>query len=33
VIRWDGDPGEQRLTFRSAWLAWKAARRLRELTG
>ena len=31
VIRWEGDPGEQRLTFRSAWLAWKAARRFREL--
>jgi hypothetical protein len=33
VIRWDGDPGEQRLTFRSAWLAWKAAGRLRGLMG
>jgi hypothetical protein len=31
VLRFDGDPGEQRLTFRSAWLAWKAARRFREL--
>ena len=31
VIRWDGDPGEQRLTFRSSWLAWQAARKLREL--
>ena len=40
VIRWEseaddaGRPGEldeQRLTFRSAWLAWKAARRFREL--
>jgi len=28
VLRWDGDTqAEQRLTFRSAWLAWKAARR------
>ena len=42
VIRWDGDArdpehpdglDEQRLTFRSAWLAWKAARRFRELMG
>ena len=41
VIRWEseadaGRPGEldeQRLTFRSAWLAWKAARRFRELIG
>jgi hypothetical protein len=31
VIRWDAENGEQRLTFRSAWLAWKAARRFREL--
>jgi hypothetical protein len=32
LIRWEGDdPGEQRLTFRSAWLAWRAARRFREL--
>jgi hypothetical protein len=31
VLRWDGDPGEQRLTFRSAWLAWKAVRRFRAL--
>jgi hypothetical protein len=33
VLRWDGDPGEQRLTFRSAWVAWKAARRFRALMG
>ncbi|HSL11579.1 MAG TPA: hypothetical protein VLA82_09740 [Actinomycetota bacterium] len=33
VLRWDGDPGEQRLTFRSAWLAWTAARRFRALMG
>jgi len=32
VVRWDGDPGEQRLTFRSSWLAWQAARRLRGLS-
>jgi hypothetical protein len=31
VLRWDGEPGEQRLTFRSAWLAWAAARRFRGL--
>ena len=31
VVRWDGQPGEQRLTFRSSWLAWQAARRLRRL--
>jgi hypothetical protein len=31
VVRWDGEPGEQRLTFRSSWLAWQAARRLRAL--
>ena len=32
VIRWDGDH-EQRLTFRSAWLAWTAGRRFRQLIG
>lgn len=32
VVGWtgeDGEPREQRLLFRSAWLAWTAARRLR----
>lgn len=33
VVRWVGEPGEQRLTFRSSWLAWQAARRLRDLAG
>ena len=31
VLRWDDEPSEQRLTFRSAWLAWGAARRFRDL--
>lgn len=33
VVRWvddEGRPREQRLVFRSSWLAWKAAWRLRE---
>jgi len=32
VVRWPGDDGstkEERLVFRSSWLAWEAARRLR----
>ena len=31
VLRWEGD--EQRLWFRSAWLAWRTADRFTEAKG
>lgn len=35
VLRWsrDGEDQEDRFAFRSTWLAWRAARRLREARG